>query len=49
MQQSDEIETERTPGVPLLRLLLTTLWIAVRLLAAYVMAKQVSPFFYQQF
>lgn len=37
------------PPLPMRELAWRSGWIVVRLLAAYCLAKQVSPFFYQQF
>ena len=45
----DPAPQDSAPPMPMREVAWRTGWIVVRLLAAYCLALQVSPFFYQQF
>lgn len=46
---ADALHTRAAHALPTRELAWRSCWIVVRLLMAYCLAKQVSPFFYQQF
>jgi hypothetical protein len=43
------LESEQISTVARLRFAMRTLWVVLQAGAAYMLAEQVSPFFYQQF
>lgn len=46
---TETLPSAKPPALTTRTIAWRTAWIVVRLLASYCLAKQVSPFFYQQF
>jgi hypothetical protein len=49
LKSAPEQAPKRSGDVPQTELLLRSAWIVIQVIAAYLLAEQVSPFFYQQF
>ncbi|WP_426266374.1 hypothetical protein [Sphingomonas sp. LHG3443-2] len=49
LKSAPEQGPERSGDVSRTEFLLRTAWIVIQVIAAYLLAEQVSPFFYQQF